>query len=72
MRIELITYKYYDIKDHLTSKQHKPVHINHMSRKQTDEILDQSAGSPLLDSMNSAHMDVVAEVYIHLQTSIYS
>jgi hypothetical protein len=38
-----------------------------MSRKQRDEVLDQSAGSLLLDSTNSAHMDVAAEVYIHLQ-----
>jgi hypothetical protein len=43
-----------------------------MSKKQTDEVLDQSAGSLLPDSMNSAHMDVAAEVYIHLQTSVYS
>jgi hypothetical protein len=43
-----------------------------MSRKQKDEVLAQSAGSLLLDSMSSAHKDVAAEVYIHLQTSIYS
>jgi hypothetical protein len=43
-----------------------------MLRKQTDEVLDQSVGSLLPDSMNSAHMDVAAEVYIHLQTSVYS
>jgi hypothetical protein len=42
-----------------------------MLRKRTDEVLDQSAGSLLLDSMNSAHMDVASEVYIHLQTSVY-
>jgi hypothetical protein len=43
-----------------------------MLKKQRDEALDQSAGSPLPDNMSSAHMGAAAEVRVHLQTVVYN